>query len=174
MHAASPVALKLDDVTARAALQFEEALPDPELARGIAEHGERAFPLEACGAVIGRTFRAGPRAVPAPNSDPSAPSRRYRISPEWVRGLEQQVARSKERILGFYHTHPYGPALPSEEDHRLAWPGYTYLILSVENGTAGAMGAFRWDERSHRLVAVSLFQDGSELNSGGVRGRLLP
>ena len=35
-------------------------------------------------------------------------------------------------ILGFYHTHPNHPAIPSSFDINASWPFYSYVILSVK------------------------------------------
>ncbi|MBQ6554981.1 MAG: M67 family metallopeptidase, partial [Firmicutes bacterium] len=37
-------------------------------------------------------------------------------------------------IVGFYHSHPDHPAVPSEYDRSHALPVYSYLITSVMNG----------------------------------------
>ena len=34
-------------------------------------------------------------------------------------------------LLGYYHSHPSSPAIPSEFDRVHAWPFFAYLILSV-------------------------------------------
>jgi proteasome lid subunit RPN8/RPN11 len=44
-----------------------------------------------------------------------------------ARGLE---------VLGYYHSHPDHPALPSISDREHAWPWYSYVIVSVERGSA--------------------------------------
>jgi proteasome lid subunit RPN8/RPN11 len=45
-------------------------------------------------------------------------------------------------ILGCYHTHPNHPARPSVYDLEMArgtFPGYSYIILSVQVGSAAEM-----------------------------------
>jgi len=37
-------------------------------------------------------------------------------------------------VMGFYHSHPDAPAVPSEFDREHAWPGYCYVIVSVRQG----------------------------------------
>ncbi|MGM0606722.1 MAG: Mov34/MPN/PAD-1 family protein, partial [Halobacteriota archaeon] len=47
-------------------------------------------------------------------------------------------------VVGFYHSHPGGPSGPSETDARLAaWPGHSYVIVSLAGGTA-EFGSWRW------------------------------
>lgn len=39
-------------------------------------------------------------------------------------------------LLGYFHSHPNAPAIPSEFDRVHAWPHFAYLIVSVRNGQA--------------------------------------
>ncbi len=39
-------------------------------------------------------------------------------------------------LLGYYHSHPNHPAIPSEFDRVHAWPFFAYLIVSVREGKA--------------------------------------
>ena len=48
-------------------------------------------------------------------------------------------------MVGFYHSHPDHPALPSPFDEEHAWPWYSYLVLAVDHGTPGALGGFELD-----------------------------
>jgi proteasome lid subunit RPN8/RPN11 len=48
-------------------------------------------------------------------------------------------------VVGYYHSHPDHPSRPSDFDRDHAWPGLSYLIVSVQKGTVA-------DERSWRLA----------------------
>jgi proteasome lid subunit RPN8/RPN11 len=62
---------------------------------------------------------------------------RYQIAPISLLKA-QQYARDRDlSIIGIYHSHPDHPAIPSECDRVCAWPHYSYLIVSVNQGTAG-------------------------------------
>ena len=37
-------------------------------------------------------------------------------------------------LLGFYHSHPDHPPIPSDTDNACAWPFFSYLITAVEKG----------------------------------------
>jgi proteasome lid subunit RPN8/RPN11 len=39
-------------------------------------------------------------------------------------------------VLGFYHSHPDHPAVPSDYDRDNALPFYSYVIVSVAGGKA--------------------------------------
>ena len=57
---------------------------------------------------------------------------RFVVDPEdHIRGRREARSRGLE-VVGFYHSHPRSPALPSETDRAEAsYPGYLYLIVSL-------------------------------------------
>jgi len=46
-------------------------------------------------------------------------------------------------VLGFFHSHPDHPAVPSAFDLERAWPYYSYLIVSLARGIPDAHGLWR-------------------------------
>ena len=48
--------------------------------------------------------------------------------------LERKYEEQGYEIVGFYHSHPDCPAVPSEEDEREMIPDMVYLIVSVNKG----------------------------------------
>lgn len=58
----------------------------------------------------------------------------YWIAPETLLQAQKYVRRHHLEIIGIYHSHPDHAAVPSEMDRTLAWPQYTYLIFSVQQG----------------------------------------
>jgi proteasome lid subunit RPN8/RPN11 len=62
--------------------------------------------------------------------------RRYSIDPKDMLGVQKQARSQGLNIIGIYHSHPDQVAVPSECDRLLAWPEYTYAIVSVCNGKA--------------------------------------
>ena len=57
---------------------------------------------------------------------------RYLISPETVLAAHKEARALGLDVVGYYHSHPDHPARPSEFDREHAWPGVSYLIVSVE------------------------------------------
>lgn len=117
------------------------------VAAGLRRHACCALPAECCGALLGSRSPAGLHVrtlVPLTNAetDPT----RYRIEALTVARLEAQAARAGLDVLGFYHSHPRGPAAPSVTDLQLACPGYVYVI--VEPGRGGVRAWRLADDRS--------------------------
>ena len=68
---------------------------------------------------------------------------RYAMTPQdWMR-LEDQADERGLSLVGYYHSHPDSPALPSEYDREHALPNFVYLITSVEMARAVDMRAWR-------------------------------
>jgi len=120
--------------------------------REIREHGVRDYPYECCGLLLGR-FGADGKVVqetyPISNArEESAKRNRFLIEPEeLMRG--ERYARSKDlEVVGFYHSHPDSPAVPSQYDLEHAWPTYSYIIVSTR--AKEATDLFSWEQEPDR------------------------
>ena len=117
------------------------AIDHGDLAR-IHAHGEAAYPEECCGVLIGRGASNGgdtatvERVVAADNERTDSRHNRYVISPQSLLKAQRDARASGLDIVGYYHSHPDHPARPSEFDREHAWPGTSYVIVSVEKGKA--------------------------------------
>jgi proteasome lid subunit RPN8/RPN11 len=116
------------------------------------QHGERDYPFECCGLMLGR-FEEGRKVVaetyPISNArEEEAKRNRFLIRPEeLMRG--EKVAREKGLdVVGFYHSHPDDRAVPSQYDLEHAWPTYSYIVVSVEKGQAVDLRS--WEMESDR------------------------
>lgn len=118
----------------------------------ICRHAERAYPAECCGALVGRTgaVRDVTRAVPLVNRRTDH-RRRYLIEPDDLRRLERELATQELDILGYYHSHPDQPPVPSGYDAEQAWPWYAYLIVQVDRARATAARAWVLDDDRRRM-----------------------
>jgi proteasome lid subunit RPN8/RPN11 len=112
-------------------------------------HLEGGYPNEACGALLGRaagdlhevTEFHGMR-----NIIEDRPWDRYALDPlEQLRVQKDADARGLE-IVGFAHSHPDHPAVPSRFDADHGWTFYSYLVASVQKGKLAAARSWRLDD----------------------------
>jgi len=124
-----------------------------EILEAIKDEGERAYPNECCGVIMGRVVSGGMPPFgggtdvevkdaisiePIANSSENAEQyHRFLITPEDMLKAELKAREQKLDIIGFYHSHPDHPAAPSEYDKEHALPFYSYVIVSVLKGKAG-------------------------------------
>ncbi len=102
------------------------------------EHLEAGYPNEACGALIGRVNAADHEVTEfrgMRNTITDRPWDRYALDPlEQLRAQKDAESRGLE-IIGFAHSHPDHPPVPSRFDADHAWTFYSYLVASVQKGT---------------------------------------
>lgn len=115
-------------------------------------HGERDYPFECCGLMLGR-FEAHGKVVaetyPISNAREEAAKRnRFLIRPEELMRGEKYARENGFEVVGFYHSHPDDRAVPSQYDLEHAWPTYSYVVVSVEQGRAVDLRS--WEMESDR------------------------
>lgn len=121
--------------------QRASALP-AAVRRAIVTHARREAPLECCGLLVGRG-RSVIAAVPMLNA--AASRTRFRLDDrehiEWRRTLRR--FEPPLEILGVYHSHPRGPAVPSPTDEAEAYyPDWLYVIVGLR-GKRAQIGVWR-------------------------------
>jgi len=126
-----------------------------EIAGRIRAHGTETYPHECCGALLGRDVEGGREVVdllPLVNQRKDSPRNRFSITPEDFRAAERAAASRRLELVGWYHSHPDHPALPSEYDREHAWPWYSYVIVSVAGGEPGTITCWRLAEDRMRFL----------------------
>jgi len=63
---------------------------------------------------------------------------RYDMDPRDQLRIQQEFASSPWEMIGIYHSHPDHPSRPSQTDTDAAHLGYSYVIISVQNGTVAS------------------------------------
>jgi proteasome lid subunit RPN8/RPN11 len=129
------------------------------LAEKIRAYGAETYPHECCGALLGRD--AGVVGGNNPENDATTPEReilalfplvnrrddsprnRFSVTADDVRAAEKAASEHGLEIVGWYHSHPDHPARPSQYDRDHAWPWYSYIIVSVQNGAPHEMTSWR-------------------------------
>ena len=125
---------------------------DEHLAR-IRAHGERDYPYECCGLLIGRFDNDERKLVvetyPISNAREEAAKRnRFLIRPDELMRGEKYAREKKLDVVGFYHSHPDDRAIPSQYDLNHAWPTYSYIVVSVMEARAGELRS--WEMEADR------------------------
>jgi proteasome lid subunit RPN8/RPN11 len=88
---------------------------------------------------------------------------RYWIDPAGMLAVQRSARERGLEILGVYHSHPDHPAVPSECDRRLAWPVYSYLIVSVVKGEVLDLQSWRLND-DHRFEPEPVKMIGTSAN----------
>jgi cysteine synthase B len=109
----------------------------------IRRHGEAAYPDECCGALLGTPGGRILEAFALGNTTGGERRRRFLIGPDDYRQAESRAADLGLDLVGFYHSHPDHPAVPSAFDLDHAWPNMTYAIVSVGAGRSDELRAWR-------------------------------
>ena len=118
----------------------------------IRRHGVRDYPYECCGLLLGRYTAEGKvvtETYPISNArEESAKRNRFLITPEELMRGERYAASRDLEVVGFYHSHPDSPAVPSNYDLEHAWPTYSYIIVSTRADQATDL--FSWEQQEDR------------------------
>ena len=119
----------------------------PGVRDGIERHGAETYPHECCGALLGEADRVV-AIHQLPNVTTEGPRRRFRVSDADYLAAERRAREAGLTLLGFYHSHPDHPAVPSQYDLDHALPTFVYPIVSIQAGAPVALRA--WSLRVDR------------------------
>ncbi len=128
----------------------------------IREHARETYPHECCGALVGIVNDGQEKVVKevvrfqnsytqelAAGLDIEENGRgtlnRYVIDPKDIFLTEKQARSKSMSVIGFYHSHPDSPAVPSKYDLRVASAGYCYVIVSVPQGSPQELRCWETD-----------------------------
>jgi proteasome lid subunit RPN8/RPN11 len=133
-----------------------------QLAEKIRAHGAETYPHECCGALLGRDGGEVAGSAPAKypvaaereilalyqliNRREDSPRNRFSVTSEDVIAAEKEAREHGLDVVGWYHSHPDHPARPSQFDRDHAWPWYSYIIVSVQNGAPQEMTSWRLND----------------------------
>jgi len=113
----------------------------------IRRHGEKTYPHECCGVLLGAIAADDTREVQATvrcgNTHIDSPQNRYNIDPRELVRVQREAHERDLDVIGFYHSHPDHPARWSPTDFKEAhWIGCSYVITSVDQGKAAVTNSF--------------------------------
>ena len=133
----------------------------------IEQEGVAAFPNECCGVMIGRDEKQADGSInrivesvqPLTNSfEANEQYHRFKLDPKEYIAVEKSAGEQGKLVLGFYHSHPDHPAIPSEYDRSHAWPFYSYIIVSIMSRKPANMTSWLLDEATEKFVEEKVFK----------------
>lgn len=147
-----PARARSGKAPARLTVHLPQALRDAIIAHCLAQQ-----PLEGCGLLLGdRHGRAAHVHEAPPAHNMLASPQRYEIAPEAVLAADRAARASRRTLLGAWHSHPGGRAVPSARDLAEAWPDWCYLIVGLAASQAPEL-------RAWRVLGEDFVEDGLEI-----------
>lgn len=128
---------------------------------------QEAFPVEACGLLLGRieSRESGPELVAhaahVARNTRKGSFTRFELAPEDFVDADSAARDAGLEIIGVYHSHPGAGAEPSAEDRAGAQQAWLSLIVAVEGspGAAKATSVRCWELTPHgfeeQMISVS-------------------
>jgi len=116
----------------------EKLMITAEMIEIMRAHVLRCFPEEACG-ILGGSGDHIKYVLPITNELHSPV--KFRMAPEEQFKAFVFLEQNSLQMLGYYHSHPAGPAYPSETDLlQFSYPGVVLVLLFPENSTLQIKG----------------------------------
>jgi proteasome lid subunit RPN8/RPN11 len=134
------------------------------LENDIRREGEKAYPNECCGILLGTAEADGGKTLsriePIHNSrEENEQYHRFLITPEDLMKAELKARSLKLDVLGFYHSHPDHPAKPSDYDKEHALPFYSYVITQVNKGKAEDFTSWELTEDRDKFILEKIVKE---------------
>ena len=122
----------------------------------ICAHVNASLPEEACGLLAGKDEHVD-EIYTVPNMLHSPI--KYRMDPEDQLRAFLEIERGGMELIGIFHSHPTGPAHPSETDIAEAYyPDSAYVIVSPGNGYWIAHG-YLIDSLMVKEIPLNIIED---------------
>lgn len=134
----------------------------------IIAQAEQAYPEECCGFILGQldgeneSISYGHYYLPCWNEKSENRERRFLIDPLAYQEAEDQADREGLAIVSIVHSHPDHPDRPSEFDRVHAWPGLSYIIISVCQHKAAGYRSWRLTADRQRFESEQICVDGTD------------
>ena len=112
-----------------------------EIMDQIVNHARSVYPQEACGLLIGHSPNAE-RFVATANVLASETA--YEMDPAFLAATFRSLRTSGEQLVAIMHSHPRGPAEPSETDLQHAYyPQAAHIVVSLASLELPQVRGFR-------------------------------
>ena len=127
----------------------------------IYDHAIQIYPEECCGILLGEitgALKTVIEVIPTINVWNNSHSNnleelnktkqsRYTIDPHDIFTAQKRGRDLDLEIIGFFHSHPNSPAIPSTCDRDRAWEIYSYPIVSIINGKVSDFKSWVLDDK---------------------------
>ena len=122
-------------------------------------HGEKDYPHECCGFILGRfkdNESFGVEYLSASNVKNKNRERRFLIDPLAYKKAEDEAEMQGLSIISVVHSHPDHPDEPSDFDRDHAWPGFSYIIISLQNGKASSYRSWQLNKNRKYFIEENI------------------
>ncbi|MEM7029431.1 MAG: M67 family metallopeptidase [Chloroflexota bacterium] len=121
-------------------------------------HGRETYPRECFGFLVGQGVDGGSvRQVVRGTNLNTERNDRFEMDPKEFLRVDRQAEDNGYEIVGFYHSHPDWPAIPSQTDILSEVEGSLYMIVSIHEGQPLNTSAWRIaDDEPRRFVQLPL------------------
>lgn len=121
-----------------------------DLHAGIRTYLESNYPNEGGGFLIGQNHTVREVRYEDNTFETEEQYHRYLMEEGAFQNAEDDADEKGLALLGYFHSHPNAPAIPSEFDRVHALPNFIYLIVSVHGGQAAESRVWTLaEDRSH-------------------------
>ena len=130
-----------------------------EIVEDFMRHAESDYPHECCGFILGRFLEKesiGIKYYKAKNIKVENRERRFLIDPLSYQKAENIADKLGLSIISIVHSHPDHPDKPSDFDRDHAWPGFSYIIISVKKGIAISYKSWRLNENRKFFIEENI------------------
>lgn len=116
----------------------------PNLRQQIQRQARAALPRECCGLIEGAWEGATVSATQLhPTRNTASETDRFEIDPETHLSILRAARAKNTEIVGCYHSHPNGRAIPSARDlSNVGEEGFIWLIFDLTERSDGKLSAF--------------------------------
>ncbi len=122
-------------------------------------HGEKDYPHECCGFILGQykdDDSFGIEYLPASNVKEKNRERRFLIDPLAYQKAEDEADKRNMSVISVVHSHPDHPDKPSDFDRDHAWPGFSYIIISVQDGMAVSYRSWKLNKNREYFIEENI------------------
>ncbi|MGB3797482.1 MAG: M67 family metallopeptidase [Alteraurantiacibacter sp.] len=114
-----------------------------------------SYPHECCGILLGDAERIT-AAMPAANVHPD-PATHFEIDAQTLIDAHRAGRAGENRVRGYYHSHPAGPANPSATDRaEAAHDGMVWAIIAPAGSSEHDVSFWRDDESGFTLLPYAV------------------